>query len=131
MLLVMVRGVLVVILALSGCSLRNVNRATLVASTVSLACDWGQTRAVASTGWEHRYEDNPMLGSTPTTAQVDTYFLAAAITNAFVWLVMPAKLRSVVPAGVVVVQADSIANNHSELGNMCGLGGIKPNPAFQ
>jgi hypothetical protein len=113
--------VLLLVLVLSGCSLRNVNRATLAASTAGLACDWAQTRSTAAGGWVNHHETNPMLGARPTTAQVDTYFVVAAIANTFVWLVMPQKLRSVVPAGVFAVQVDSVQHNRRVLDNVCGF----------
>jgi len=114
--------VLVAILASTGCSLRNVNRATLAASTVSLACDWGQTRSAAMAGWDGYHEENRMLGARPTTSQVDTYFVVAAIANTFVWLVMPKKLRSIVPVGVFAAQAHTIEGNRDTTPGVCGIG---------
>ena len=117
------RTIVIIALLATGCGqLRNVNRASLVASTTSLACDWGQTRAAASAGWQGTEEANPMLGPTPTTTQVDTYFAVTAIVNAAIYVAMPERYRWILPSAVTAVQVDTIRGNLSTSpGPRCGL----------
>ena len=110
---------MVMVLIGSACS--HVNRATLVASTAALACDWAQTRELAGDGWRTHRETNPMLGERPTTNVIDTYFLAAAIVNATVWAVMPERFRSVIAGGVAARQGLAIGRNLSEDASACGF----------
>lgn len=111
--------VLLVALALfcgGACSLRAANTATLVASTAALACDWGQTRGVASAASEGRWtldywEENPVMGPRPSTGDVDLYFAAAAALNAAAWVAIPRRYRWIIPSVVLAVQTAAIVQN--------------------
>lgn len=107
---------MMMLILLVGCT--HVNRATLIASTASLACDWAQTRSQASTGWNGTMENNPMLGTQPSTTKVDAYFASTIVINAAIWYVMPERYKSIIPLGVTAAQARTIAGNVEQTG-MC------------
>ena len=99
-----------VAVALGGCANAHVNHATLIASTAMLAVDWGQTREMTGRGWT---EQNPLMGEHPPGHVVDMYFMSMAALNAIVYLVMPDRWKSVLPAGVIGMQAVAIDRNMS------------------
>lgn len=94
---------------------RAIDTTALVVSTVSLAVDWQMTHAAAAQGWRggygNRREANPIMGPHPTTGMVNTYFLSTIVMNAALWYVLPPRYRSVIPAAVIGVQANTIAGN--------------------
>lgn len=104
---------LVLVAGSVACGNVRVNRATLIASTAALVCDWGQTRGAASGGWRTGIEVNPIMGPTPTVRSVDTYFMGAIMINAGLWLLTPERWRSAVPIAVTGVQVHTIAGNVS------------------
>ncbi len=55
--------------------------------------DWGQTRNVIAPGKSGRHELNPVLGSHPSPAAVDLYFLGAALGHAALSVVLPHPWR--------------------------------------
>lgn len=117
------RGLLLALLA-TGCT--PLNRATLVASTVAIACDWGQTRSAASVGWmwmnHQKTEENVMLGPAPSPAAVDMYFITALLANAMVYAALPKRFGWVSTAAVIGVQSSSIESNLSVVPHpYCGL----------
>lgn len=101
--------------------------AALAVSTAALACDWGQTHGAAADGWRGgptgaRYEDNPILGRSPSTRAVSVYFVTAAIINAGIWLTVPKRYRWIVPLGLVAVQTHTIgAAMAARTSTLCGL----------
>lgn len=109
------------VLALSGCANVHVNRAALIASTLALACDWGQTNQAATHAemWPGNYETNPVLGGRPSPEAVDAYFVGAIAVNAALWLAMPARYRSAVPIAVTAMQAVQVRNNMPQT-SLCG-----------
>jgi hypothetical protein len=116
------RLLVVLALAMNGQACKHVNRATLVASTAAVACDWGHTRSYAAAGWPGVHESNPIMGREPTTGTVDLYFAYAIAANALVWLAMPEKYRSVVPIAVLGVQANTVARDvRVDTLTTCGL----------
>jgi hypothetical protein len=119
--LLIMKTIVLVLVLVSGCSFKNLNRATLAASTASLACDWGQTRSAASNHWKGRYEANPIMGMNPSTGTVDVYFASTIAINAAIWYLMPEKLKSLLPVGVIGVQANTIAGNLDTTQGVCGL----------
>ncbi len=116
------RGIVILLSTLIACT--PVNRTVLATSTLTIACDWGQTRSYASRGWAGGYtEANPILGETPSAGQVDLYFASAIAINAALYFVLPKSIRAVVPTGVTVRQSVSVYNNHQIKPNFCGLSG--------
>lgn len=105
--------------AIAGCAHMDV--ATLAASSLSLACDWGQTRSAADRGWVGHAEENAILGRRPTTMQVDMYFGVAALLNATLWAALPKGWRSAAPAALVGVEVDSIRHNIDTTSGHCGI----------
>jgi hypothetical protein len=110
-----------------GCSSVSLNRSALVASTASIACDWGQTRRIAAHGWRDStgpvIETNPILGVMPGVHAVDLYFVGAVAINAVAWLLAPPRYRSAAPIIATVVEVNTIASNtqKSDQAGICGL----------
>lgn len=99
----------------------------LVASTAALACDWGQTRGVSQGGWMsggtftgNTKEYNPLLGASPSPRTLDLYFATTVVINAALWVALPKRWRSIVPAAVVGAEARTIYRNIPYTG-MCKL----------
>ena len=125
MLIVVRMRYLILLALLASCTtsrLRTANRAALVSSMGLLACDWGQTRSAASTGWAGLEERNPVMGTNPSTGHVDVYFASVAAVNVALYLLMPERARWVAPSVVSAVQVNAIAGNTSTVpGPACGL----------
>lgn len=102
---------------LAGCV--HMDRAMLVTSTATLACDWMQTRAVAQAAPSYDWERNPMLGKTPSVGQVDAYFAGSALANLALWAIIPEKWRAAAPAVLTATQIYTIADNTKTIG-VCG-----------
>jgi hypothetical protein len=92
---------------------------------ITLACDWGQTRSLASGGWKLHTETNPIMGRDPSARTVDMYFASAAAITALAWWLLPERLRPFLSAGVVGVQLPAIVGNTMEREPvpLCGVGG--------
>lgn len=114
------RTMALAVVLLTGCANAHVNRATLVASTAALVLDWKQTRTWAEHDWVlpgatgpswTSDESNPLLGGHPRSGAVDMYFTFAVVTNIAIWLVMPDKYKSVIPAALLGAEAPAIAGN--------------------
>lgn len=120
----------------SACANVHVNRATLIASTAALACDWAQTRSSASTGWMRTAdggewvlrENNPILGPHPSTQAVDVYFASAAVVNLALWIILPVRYKSIMPLSLVAVESSAISgnvvfttNDQTRNSGICGL----------
>jgi hypothetical protein len=118
---------LLVVMALSGCVhnqaelARYIDTTLLATSTASIACDWGYTHKAAAAGWHGTREANPMLGPTPSTSEVNVYFVGMMALNAAVWALTPAKIRGALPLAITVRQSSSIAGNSESVGGFCGL----------
>lgn len=116
----------VALLAASGCSLSTVNGVALGGALATVACDWGQTRRLAANDWpRNSFEMNPVLGSQPSTTEVDLYFAGYLLTTYALWRIMPRELRWVPAVFTVGMQADAILQNHGvarQLGDesICG-----------
>jgi hypothetical protein len=123
-----------VIAAVATCSCAHVDRAAIVASTATMACDWAQTRSAASQGWTwiergermRAAEQNPLLGPSPGVASVDAYFAAATAINLAVYALLPRRYRGVIPLVVTAAETRAIVGNYAEdrrsLTGMCGIG---------
>ncbi len=111
----------------AGCGasgLTIANHVALGVSSSALACDWQQTRRFAEVDWRqpvpganpeaHAFyrwsESNPMLGSHPSTGEVDAYFAGALAATLIAWRLLPQRYRIVVPIAVTAIQAKAIAN---------------------
>lgn len=115
----MAKAGVVLMCLLVGCA--HVDTAALIASTASLACDWGQTRSAADRGWASRIERNPILGPRPSTSQVDMYFGVTALLNVTLWTLLPKGWKSIVPAGVTAMEANTVYGNRDTTVAKCGL----------
>jgi len=98
-----------VLCLLVGCT--TVNRASLVTSTATILCDWGQTNRAAGNKWNNTWEANPVLGPRPSQGFVAMYFASVLSMNAIAWVVMPERTKSALPVGITVMQTDTIIGN--------------------
>jgi hypothetical protein len=105
--------VLTVACGLGACTMRNFNRATLVASHVTIACDYGQTLAVARGGWSdpNMSEWNPVLGDTPSPMRLTAYNAVAIGVVTGAYLALPEKWRWLPAVVTVLVQLQTISAN--------------------
>ncbi len=124
-LLLVAAWIALVALQLSACSgsLKHVNRIGLGLSTITTACDWGQTRSAATKGWRDHYEANPVMGSTPSTGRVDAYLGAVIASTVLLGYVLPEKLRPFLYGAVIAIEVDTIAGNMSTTEGLCGIAG--------
>jgi hypothetical protein len=104
-----------------GCANIHVNRAILVASTLALACDAGQTMRAARGGWNGQTEGNPVMGERPDQALVAGYFVGAIAVNAIAWLATPERYKSIAPLAVIAVQEQAIDGNIKTGLGICGI----------
>jgi hypothetical protein len=105
---------------------RRANHATLGLALASIACDWGQTRAAASTGWTNLYEKNPIMGPMPTVRAVDLYMLGATALVVAIGQHLPEWFRASLYGGVFLVESSTIYDNAQTKmphASTCGVGG--------
>ncbi len=116
-------------LVLSGCSWSAAGKVTLAAAATLTVCDWSQTRSWAELGWqEPEREQNPILGGTPSAAEVDAYFWLASMAALATWHVIPERWRPAAAGGVAVMQALTVRSNAAAIerkphgrSSYCGL----------
>lgn len=77
-----------------------------------LTVDWAQTRKIAQNPDKYS-EMNPVLGSHPSTGEVDAYFLTCAVAHTTVAMALPPKYREWWQYVFIGVQAVAVANNVS------------------
>ena len=94
------------VLACTSCV--HADRAMLAVSTATIACDWGQTRQAAKSGWGVYYEKNPYLGEEPGVLRVDSYFVTMLAANALIWVVVPEKWRTVYGITITGIQGRAL-----------------------
>jgi hypothetical protein len=101
-----------------GCSTgawRVADGTSLALSTAALVADAAQTRSAAADGWAGRTETGwpaaPVMGGTPGVHTVELYFATAIALNAAVWVLLPARWRSVIPGVVIGAQAPVVIGN--------------------
>lgn len=72
------------------------HRATLVASSALIVCDWGMTRWMPKSGaYERGYvELNPLLGRTPSAHTIDTVFFVALFAHVVAYPFLPRWARA-------------------------------------
>jgi hypothetical protein len=101
----------------------RVERGALAVSAASIACDWGQTRSMASAGWGSYREDNHVLGPHPTVGAVDAYFTVYLATHLLAGVLLPRRLRLPAAGLVLAQQVPAVAGNASLpiAGPGCGL----------
>lgn len=90
---------------------RRVDSVLLVSAETLLVADWGQTHHVARHPDEH-LENNPVLGSHPSSGDVDRYFAVATLGTAIAAALLPPKPRRWFLGGVVVLEAVVVARNY-------------------
>lgn len=111
---------------LAGVGCVHADRAALVTSTATVACDWGYTHRAASDGWINKRgyitrEANPIMGENPDPGIVAIYFSAVLVANVALWYATPPKYRAIVPFALTVQQAELIHYNSRTVGGVCGF----------
>lgn len=102
-------------LVLSGCANGGWNAADTYRQSGVVALmtvDWAQTRKIAKN--PDRYsENNPILGSHPSTGEVDAYFLTCAVAHTAVAMALPPKYREWWQYVFIGVEAVAVGHNMS------------------
>jgi hypothetical protein len=75
--------------------------------------DWGQTRDIANKCDSDTdvYEKNPLLGSCPSTMEVNLYFIGTALLHTSASRMLPVKYRRMFQMGTLGLQLNSVNNN--------------------
>jgi hypothetical protein len=82
-----------------------------IASNVMLLADWSTTRNLSRRYNEGYREMNPILGSRPTTQQVDLYFVTYLAAHYFLTDYLQGRNREIYLYTVTGVEAAAVANN--------------------
>lgn len=95
---------------------RALDITTLALSNAMLVADAAYTHRAAARGWASAREVGmpaaQIMGTTPSTAAVTTYFASAIAINTALWLVLPPRWRSILPGVIIGAQADALAYNY-------------------
>lgn len=83
-----------------------------VAYTALHLADWQQTRRIAGSNGQW-IETNPILGPTPSQAQVNRYFAATLIGHWIVAYSLPKEWREPFQMGTIVMQASVVQKNYN------------------
>jgi hypothetical protein len=100
---------------LSGCANGAWSRADTYRQAAVIgvgAVDWLQTREIAKNP-EKYYEMNPILGSHPSTKEVDAYFAACALAHTGVAMALPPKWREPWQYLWIGLEAATVAHNYN------------------
>ena len=71
--------------------------------------DWGQTRDIVQR--DDIFETNPILGTDPTTSEVNRYFILTGLLHAGVSYALPSKYRKYWQNITIAVQATVVGRN--------------------
>lgn len=74
------------------------------------AADWGQTRNIARHP-ERWHENNPLMGTHPSTGAVDRHFIVSALIGAAVLDALPTPYRDWALNAGLTLEAGCVANN--------------------
>jgi hypothetical protein len=102
-------------LFLSGCANGGWSTADTYRQAGFLALtgiDWMQTRKIANNPDEY-HENNPVIGSHPSTSEVDAYFAAGVVAHTAAAMAMPPKYRVWWQYVWIGVEAGFVASNFS------------------
>lgn len=113
------RTALLLIVVLCGCTLaggRHSKSAAsivlLATSTALLACDAGQTMAVAADGWPgEAHEGNWMLGREPSASRIAVYNSGVMAANAGLWAVLTERHDWIAPLALSSLETLLVARN--------------------
>lgn len=114
---------LMTMLAACAGSLEHVNRIGVGLAVATTACDWGQTRSAAGTGWRTTYEGNPVMGPSPSTSTVDLYMAAVAVSTIALGHVLPDWARPILYGAVTVAETATVIDNLGTTPGLCGVSG--------
>ena len=104
--------IVVLCLFVVGCSPLHITANTLIVA------DWGQTRYIADS--PDFYETNPILGTDPTTGEVNKYFLSSLAVYNTTYYLTPVKHREKVATFVSLFQLGYVYNNYT-MGIKCSF----------
>lgn len=96
------------------------HRATLVSSTVAIACDYGMTRWMATHYGSGYTELNPLMGERPSAGKVDAVFAVSLLANVALYPLLPSWAKSEWYTTATVVETANVAYFTPE-GHVCGL----------
>lgn len=82
----------------------------MIAMNVALVADWAQTREIADN--DEFYEKNSNLGPTPTSGDVNRFFVREIITNNLIGSVLPAKIKTPYYTIAFIYRMDFVLKNH-------------------
>ena len=74
--------------------------------------DWAQTRNIARNP-DKRHEQNSILGSHPSTSQVDQYFVATAALQFVIAYYLPVEWRAPFQYVTIGIEGGAVAHNFS------------------
>lgn len=84
----------------------------LAVSTAILACDAGQTMAVADRGWPGDLrEGNMLLGDRPSVGALAAYNAGVAALNAAAWLKIPERYDWILPLALGAFEMALVSKN--------------------
>lgn len=82
-----------------------------IASNIGLVVDWAQTREIAVN--DDYLETNPVLGSRPTTGDVNRYFVGVILLNNIIGEVLPKPLAKTWYGSITLIQMNAVRHNYS------------------
>ena len=97
-----------------GCA--HVDRAALGAAVVTTLADWRSTRNVAETGWANHYENNPIMGQTPSVRTVDAYMIGVLVLTVAAYPVLPSWARKIVYPAIAIIETRAVIGNREVTG---------------
>jgi hypothetical protein len=100
---------------LTGCANGGWSREDTYRQTGFIALsgiDWMQTRKIANNPDEY-HENNPILGSHPSTGKVDAYFAASIAAHTAIAMALPPEYRKWFQYVSIGVEAGVVASNFS------------------
>lgn len=72
------------------------------------AVDWNQTLQINSNGG---YETNPILGSHPSDAKINTLIPAAMLAHYYIATLLPTEYRKAWQYSFIIIEASAVSNN--------------------
>jgi hypothetical protein len=96
--------------AFAGDRWDSTDYALLAASTVTLAMDWQQTRAI-SRNPDRFYETNRVLGKHPSNRSIDLYFAGVLLADIVIAELLPSKWRKVWLTGFIIAEGGVVIYN--------------------
>ena len=78
-----------------------------------MAVDWAQTRDIKNYPLSTVHEANPLMGSHPSDAAINRYFVLAMGGTALAAYALPLSYQRKFLGGVLILEAATVLHNHS------------------